>query len=114
MFLSRHSEKQMINFPPSFWLYFLTLVALNNTKYESAMGNKIKLLGIVIFLIVIILGYSKKQQSKDLDTLLLDNVEASAAGEAEGDGECIGSGSIVCPFDNIEVSHVYIYYSLSR
>ena len=60
MFLSRHSEKQMINFPPSFGLYFLTLVALNNTKYESAMGNKIKLLGIVIFLIVIILGYSKK------------------------------------------------------
>lgn len=59
MFLSRHSEKQMINFPPSFGLYFLTLVALNNTKYESAMGNKIKLLGIVIFLIVIILGYSK-------------------------------------------------------
>ena len=79
MFLSRHSEKQMINFPPSFGLYFLTLVALNNTKYESAMGNKIKLLGIVIFLIVIILGYSKKQQSKDLDTLLLDNVEALAA-----------------------------------
>lgn len=59
IFLSRHSEKQMINFPPSFGLYFLTLVALNNTKYESAMGNKIKLLGIVIFLIVIILGYSK-------------------------------------------------------
>ena len=71
MFLSRHSEKQMINFPPSFGLYFLTLVALNNTKYESAMGNKIKLLGIVIFLIVIILGYSKKQQSKDLDLSLI-------------------------------------------
>ena len=107
--MSRHSEKQMINFPPSFRLHSLSLFA-----YESAMGNKIKLLGIVIFLIVIILGYSKKQQSKDLDTLLLDNVEALAAGEAEGDGECIGSGSIVCPFDNIEVSHVYIYYSLSR
>ena len=39
-------------------------------------------------------------------------MEALAAGEAADGGDCIGSGSIVCPFNNTEVAHVLVYYSL--
>ena len=70
------------------------------------MRNKMKFIGIAMILVVVALGYSKSRQPENLDTLLLDNVEA-----ADG-GDCIGSGSIVCPFNNTEVAHVLVYYSL--
>lgn len=73
-----------------------------------------KFIGIVIFLIVVTLEYNEIRQPKDLDALLLDNVEALAAGEAGGDGDCVGSGSVVCPFNNTEVAHVLVYYNLSH
>ena len=76
------------------------------------MRNKMKFIGIAMILVVVALGYSKSWQPKNLDTLLLDNVEALATGEAPDGGDCIGSGSIVCPFNNTEVAHVLVYYSL--
>lgn len=76
------------------------------------MRNKMKFIGIAMILVVVALGYSKSRQPENLDTLLLDNVEALAAGEAADGGDCIGSGSIVCPFNNTEVVHVLVYYSL--
>ena len=76
------------------------------------MRNKMKFIGIAMILVVVALGYSKSRQPENLDTLLLDNVEALAAGEAADGGDCIGSGSIVCPFNNTEVAHVRVYYSL--
>lgn len=76
------------------------------------MRNKMKFIGIAMILVVVALGYSKSRQPENLDTLLLDNVEALAAGEAADGGDCIGSGSIVCPFNNTEVAHVLVYYSL--
>ncbi len=78
------------------------------------MRSKMKFIGIVIFLIVVTLEYNEIRQPKDLDALLLDNVEALAAGEAGGDGDCVGSGSVVCPFNNTEVAHVLVYYNLSH
>ena len=44
--------------------------------------------------------------------LLLENIEALAAGESGDDSKCFGSGSIVCPLTNQGVAHVQIYYSL--
>ena len=76
------------------------------------MRNKMKFIGIAMILGVVALGYSKSWQPENLDTLLLDNVEALAAGEAADGRDCIGSGSIVCPFNNTEVAHVLVYYSL--
>ena len=76
------------------------------------MRNKMKFIGIAMILVVVALGYSKNRQPENLDTLLLDNVEALAAGEAADGGDCIGSGSIVCPFNNTEVAHVLVYYRL--
>ena len=91
---------------------FLPLLALNTIKCKGTLRNKMKFSGIAMILVVVALGYSKNRQPENLDTLLLDNVEALAAGEAADGGDCIGSGSIVCPFNNTEVAHVLVYYSL--
>ncbi|MBS5701909.1 MAG: hypothetical protein KHX11_23080 [Bacteroides cellulosilyticus] len=104
--------KKTIKFPPSSMQRFLPLLALNNIKCKGTMRNKMKFIGIAMILVVVALGYSKSRQPENLDTLLLDNVEALAAGEAADGGDCIGSGSIVCPFNNTEVAHVLVYYSL--
>ena len=98
--------KKTIKFPPSSMQRFLPLLALNNIKCKGTMRNKMKFIGIAMILVVVALGYSKNRQPENLDTLLLDNVEA-----LDG-GDCIGSGSIVCPFNNTEVAHVLVYYSL--
>ena len=69
---------------------------------------------ILFFFILVVAVISVKYSLKEprVNTLLLDNVEALAAGEAADGGDCIGSGSIVCPFNNTEVAHVLVYYSL--
>ena len=56
--------------------------------------------------------YVQISHSEKLDDLLLENIEALAAGESGSDGQCLGSGSIVCPLTNQGVAHVQIYYSL--
>ena len=54
----------------------------------------------------------RSQIAEKLDDLLLENIEALAAGESGDDSKCFGSGSIVCPLTNQGVAHVQIYYSL--
>lgn len=76
------------------------------------MKGKIKFITLIIVLSVATFIYNEVQQPKDLDALLLENVEALAAGESEVAAYCFGLGSIACPFNNSEVSHVYTFYSL--
>ena len=76
------------------------------------MKRKMKLLGILVVSAIAILGYAETTHSESLDNLLLENIEALAAGESGSDGQCLGSGSIVCPLTNQGVAHVQIYYSL--
>ena len=59
-----------------------------------------------------VLSYVQISHSEKLDDLLLENIEALAAGESGDDSKCFGSGSIVCPLTNQGVAHVQIYYSL--
>lgn len=76
------------------------------------MKHKMKLLGILAVSAIAILGYAETAHSENLDNLLLENIEALAAGESGVDGRCDGSGSIDCPFSEKSVAHVQIYYSL--
>lgn len=63
-------------------------------------------------LVVAVLGFNKLQEPKEFNNLLLENVEALADIELDADGVCAGNGSVVCPFNNTNVSHVFIYYSM--
>ena len=44
--------------------------------------------------------------------LLLENIEALAAGETGSGGACVGRGSVFCPLTKEGVEHVHIYYSM--
>ena len=58
------------------------------------------------------LGYAETTHSESLDNLLLENIEALAAGETGSGGACVGRGSVVCPLTKEGVEHVHIYYSM--
>ena len=82
------------------------------TKNKNTMKSKVKLLGPLAISAISVLSYVQISHSEKLDDLLLENIEALAAGESGSDGQCLGSGSIVCPLTNQGVAHVQIYYSL--
>lgn len=74
------------------------------------MKRKMKLLGILVVSAIAILGYAETTHSESLDNLLLENIEALAAGEIGSGGACVGRGSVVCPLTKEGVVH--IYYSM--
>lgn len=76
------------------------------------MKRKMKLLGILAVSAIAILGYAETTHSENLDNLLLENIEALAAGESGINSRCFGSGSVVCPINKEGVAHVRNYYSL--
>ncbi len=76
------------------------------------MKRKMKLLGILVVSAIAILGYVQTTHSESLDDLLLENIEALAAGESGDDSKCVGRGSVVCPLTKEGVEHVHIYYSM--
>ncbi len=76
------------------------------------MKSKVKLLGTLAISAISFLSYVQISHSEKLDDLLLENIEALAAGESGDDSKCFGGGLIVCPLTNQGVAHVQIYYSL--
>lgn len=78
-------------------------------KHYEKQGEAIRNLAISA---ISFLSYVQISHSEKLDDLLLENIEALAAGESGDDSKCFGSGSIVCPLTNQGVAHVQIYYSL--
>ena len=56
------------------------------------MKRKMKLLGILVVSAIAILGYAETTHSESLDNLLLENIEALAAGETGSGGACVGRG----------------------
>lgn len=67
---------------------------------------KIKILLLVVSVVVagIFMAYSDTRNN-ELSDLMLENVEALAAGEYNPSYRCVGSGSVYCPIVN---GYVYI------
>ena len=76
------------------------------------MKSKVKLLGALAISAISVLSYVQISHSEKLDDLLLENIEALAAGESGSGGACVGRGSVVCPLTKEGVEHVHIYYSM--
>lgn len=76
------------------------------------MKNKMKIIGAIAVIAIIVYSYVQVNNSEPLDDFLLENIEALAAGESGTSGVCVGSGSVVCPLTKDKVEHVYISYSL--
>lgn len=81
-------------------------------KKQKHYEKQGELLGALAISAISVLSYVQISHSEKLDDLLLENIEALAAGESGDDSKCFGSGSIVCPLTNQGVAHVQIYYSL--
>ena len=84
-----------------------------NTKIKHEMKKKVKMLILaVLSVMVTICSLLGNRQSVEMNVLMLENVEALAAGEDDGKVFCVGVGSIDCPINHRKVAHVYRPYSL--
>jgi len=74
---------------------------------------KIKILLLVVSVVVagIFMAYSDTRNN-ELSDLMLENVEALAAGEYKFPYRCVGSGSLYCPKVNVYVYTMVAGYSL--
>lgn len=76
------------------------------------MKIKIKFVLASVVFTLFLVGYGSVQQSEDLNTLLLENVEALADGEEPSYIDCYGHGSVDCPINHVKVKEVYAPYRL--
>lgn len=77
------------------------------------MKNKIKMVVISLCAVSAITAFcSQKSSGKQMDDLLLKNVEALAWSEGGGLKKCLGLGSVDCPTTQYKVEYVMIGYSL--
>ncbi|EKU90350.1 NVEALA domain-containing protein [Bacteroides oleiciplenus] len=76
------------------------------------MKNKIKIVVISLCAVVSITVFCSRKSSKQMDDLLLKNIEALARGEGDGYTYCLGVGSVDCPITQYKVEYVMSGYSL--
>lgn len=77
------------------------------------MKKKVKILILAaLSVMVIICSLLGNRQSVEMNVLMLENVEALAAGEDANVIFCAGVGSIDCPKNKEKVACVRQYYSL--
>ena len=76
------------------------------------MKNKIKVAVISLCAVGAITAFCSQKSGKQMDDLLLENVEALAWGEGGGPSNCLGLGDVDCPFSKTKVKYVMTGYSL--
>lgn len=76
------------------------------------MKKKIKVAVICLCAVVAIITLSSQKRGKQMDDLLLKNIEALALGEGGGLSRCFGLGDVDCPFSTTKVEYVMSGYSL--
>lgn len=76
---------------------------------------KKKVLLISLFLAVIIVAsFQTNSEKRELQNLMLENIDALASDEWGGAPLCVGSGSVDCPINHVKVYAVMSYYSLEE
>ncbi len=65
---------------------------------------KKKILFMFLFLAAVAASFQWSVEHENLDSLMLENIEALASGEGHVSIDCLGSGSVDCP-----ISHVKVY-----
>lgn len=77
------------------------------------MKKKVKILVLAVLSgMVAISSWVGNRQSVEMNALMLENVEALAAGENDVKILCFGIGSVDCPDKKKKVAYVYQNYSL--
>lgn len=74
---------------------------------------KKKVLFIVLFLIATIaVSFQFSAKRNNLESLMLENIDALASGEWETTPRCFMTGSVDCPANHVKVKYVVGQYSL--
>lgn len=69
---------------------------------------------LIIILLVAVLGVKFSFKKYTASPMLLENVEALAAGEIDKPYTCAGMGTLDCPGSSVKVRAIYIGYSLEK
>ncbi|WP_347023201.1 NVEALA domain-containing protein [Bacteroides eggerthii] len=87
-----------------------------NVKNITSMKNmKKKVLLISLFLVVtVVASFQFSSEKENLQSLMLENIDALASDEWGGTPRCVGSGSVDCPIVNVKVYAVIGSYSLEE
>ncbi len=76
---------------------------------------KKKVLLISLFLAATVVTFFQLDSGKDeLQSLMLENIDALASDEWGGAIRCVGTGSVDCPEDHVKVYAVTGHYSLEE
>lgn len=76
---------------------------------------KKKVLFISLFLVAtVVASFQFSSEKENLQSLMLENIDALASGEWGGAIRCVGSGSVDCPHDHVKVYVIGTYYSLEE
>lgn len=97
--LTHHLEKEFIN-----------------VKNITSMKNmKKKVLLISLFLVAtVVASFQFSSEKENLQSLMLENIDALASGEWGGAPRCVGAGSVDCPIADVKVYAVGGPYSLEE
>lgn len=76
------------------------------------MKKKILFIGLVLAVITAV-SFQLKSKKGNLDSLMLENMEALASGEGSSITRCFGSGSVDCPTTHVKV-YIVGYRSLEN
>jgi hypothetical protein len=94
--LTHHLEKEFIN-----------------VKNITSMKKKVLLIS--LFLVAtVVASFQFSSEKENLQSLMLENIDALASDEWGGTPRCIGSGSVDCPIANVKVYAVGGPYSLEE
>lgn len=85
--------------------HYLCRIILKQRIYLKNM--KKKSLFAALILVAAIASFQWSAKRKNLDSLMLENIEALAEGEENVDVACFDIGSVDCPYTNIKVYFIY-------
>lgn len=76
---------------------------------------KKKVLLISLFLVAtVVTSFQFSSEKEELQSLMLENIDALASGEGGTAIHCVGSGSVDCPITHVKVYAVLSAYSLEE
>ena len=102
---------------PKIWMKFLfsvTFAAIIQITTINVKNMKKKILFIGFVSVAAVASFQLNSKSKNLERLMLENIEALAYGESGNVYTCVGVGSVDCPIDHVKVYFVGGSYSLEE
>lgn len=102
---------------PKIWMKFLfsvTFATIIQITTINVKNMKKKFLFIGFVLVAAVASFQLNSKSKNLERLMLENIEALAYGETGNVYICAGVGSVDCPISSSKVKYVAKDYSLEE